>query len=433
MAVGQFRGEVRGTGVEGRVAQDAAVGRDDGRCVRSTGDLPAESLGDGGEAGFRGGSAPVLREGPPVRRDEFTGGAAATGCERVHAPPQQLRHRLDVLAGEPVRGVLPQHVESVRRLDHGDRHRALGLRGRPPQGALDAPGQAQRPEVGVLQDEQEVERCAVAGGVPAGQDVGERHLLVSQHLPCAGPGAGEVCAQVLAGLDGQGQQHGVRHHADAVLELAHRAARDRRGDARADQAGHAVQAPGEHAQQDLEPGEAELDAHSVQLVPPSGVEGRAQQVRPRCRARVLGGQGLLGLLQPPVEREKPVASRLVGRAREPVALPQGEVHGGRSGCPGPLVRGVAGRQVVQQDAQRPAVDGDVVQVQQERAAAVTRQPAGPEHTGDGEVEGLGEEAVGKGVRFFLVPGLPGTRFVPGVVRLPDGLLQAGRSGAEARP
>ncbi|CAM5598901.1 hypothetical protein SCANM63S_06370 [Streptomyces canarius] len=187
----------RGMRVERRIAQRASCGRDDGGCVRRADDLPCESFGDRGEPGQRGGPASVARQRPPVRGDQLAWRRASTGGERVHAPPEQLGHRLDGLAGETALGVLPQHVQPVGVVDHGHCQRALGVRRRVPQRTLDTAGQSQCRGFGVLQDEQGIERTALAGAVPAGQHVRECHVLALQHLPSTRRRPDELRAQIL--------------------------------------------------------------------------------------------------------------------------------------------------------------------------------------------------------------------------------------------
>lgn len=331
----QLGGERRRAGVEFGVA-DGAVAAHQGRRAGRTRDLPREAVRHRRtDQGHRLGAA-GLGQRAAVRSRQLGRGRARPDGEQIQSAPEQTGHRLDFGGLEVVVGVLPQAVETIRVLDDGQCHRALRLGRCPPQGPGGAVRQRQRAEVGVLQDEQEVERRRPAGArLAVGQYIGQRHVLPVEDLPRTGAQAQQLAAQLLARCDGQRQQDGIGEHADTGLELPHRPVGHGTGDARTGQAGHPVQTPREDPEQQLKERQAQFGAEPVHGGTAYGVERGVQQPRPRGRPGAGRCQRFVRpdrLVQPGVVGAQPGALGQVGGAGEPLGLPGGVVErGGRPG------------------------------------------------------------------------------------------------------
>lgn len=394
----QFGGERRGVRVEVGVAEATVAGHQRG-CGRLRPHPPGEGLGHGGE-GRRGTRTPAgLGQAAAVGAHQLGQRARVGAGQRVQAAPEQLGRRGHVGGVEVLVGVLPEAVEAGLVRDDREGERALGLgRGQPDRPGR-AAGQRQRGEVRVVEDEEEVEQRRVGAEVVVGDGVRERHVLRVEHRAYGVGLSAQLRPQFLGGCQRQGQQHRVGEHADTRLEVAYGPVRHRAGDARMGAAGHPVHGPAEERQQQREAGQSQLGAEPVEGGTAFRADRGVEQVVPGAAVLPDRPQRRGDLRHVGVVAAQGVALCPVGRPGEPLGLPPGVVQRRRGGLVLVLGRAgqrrrVRGRQPAEQDVERPAVDRDVVQVQQEHPAAVAGQPVRPQHARLPEVEGGGEEGAG---------------------------------------
>ena len=306
----QLRGESGGVPVEVGVAESAVPGDQRGR-TRVGGHLPRELLGDGRQVQCSAPTPAGLGQPRAVRAHQggqratpglrLPGGAVVGCCprggragegsrrgagprhaaagprhaaagHRVQPSQEQFGHRGDVGGVEVVVGVLPEAVEAGLVRDDGEGERALRLGGGEPDRAGPATRQAQRGEVGVVQDEEQIEQRRVRAEVVVGDGMGQRDILRVEHRAHGGGLLDELRPQLLAGHQGQWQQDRVGEHPHAVGERAQRAVRHRSRHPQPGAAGHPVHGPGEDGQQQREAGQPERGTEPVERGPAARVD-----------------------------------------------------------------------------------------------------------------------------------------------------------------
>ncbi len=231
--------------------------------------------------------------------------------------------------------------------------------------------------VGVFQHEHEIEQCTARRQPQVFHQIRQRDVLQGQHLTHSGGLLMQLLAERLVAVERRGDQHGIGEHTDCVFEFAQRTVGYRAGDAWPFTAGQGVNAPGINAEQHLITRDALSAAKPIQCSTARGSQRLTikQCLRARLANRQQRGRRRRVLTVQPGQGATLIA---VTRVDTPLPLPQGKLQRAqtrrRLGTRQPLQRIVVQlHQVIEQQVHRPAINGHVMQVKQQAAAAIGKR------------------------------------------------------------